>query len=165
MESRIGNWMKKNKEFELKAMKEGHKALYNLHITSSAVSKAIGDFLESFDLTAQQFNLLRILRGSGKEALCLKDVKERLVDRNSDVPRLVKRMELKGLIKRECDSCDKRQSNLTLDEKGIALLAKIDAKDNTFPYSLMSGISDSDFEKWNELTIKILNSIEIKNTN
>lgn len=158
----LGGEMNITSEYENNGIEQGHKALYNLHITSSAISKAFSDFLEPFDLTPQQFNLLRILRGAGEEALCLKDVKERLVDRNSDVPRLVKRMELKGLIKRECDSCDKRQSNLTLDNKGSDLLSKIDAKDKAFPYNLMGGLSTSDLEKWNELTLKILNSIDNK---
>jgi DNA-binding MarR family transcriptional regulator len=139
---------------------EGHRALYNLYITSSTLNKAFVDFLEPFDLTPQQFNLLRILRGADEDSLCLKDVKERLVDRNSDVPRLVKRMELKGLIKRKSDACDKRQSNLRLDVRGSELLAYIDKKDTEFPYSLVSGVSVEDLELWNQLTEKLLASIE-----
>jgi DNA-binding MarR family transcriptional regulator len=141
-------------------IKEGKEALYNLHVTQTAVAKSFTNFLTPFGLTPQQFNLLRIIRGAKQETVCLKDIRERLVDRSSDVPRLVKRLEVKGLIKREYDSLDKRQSNLSLDKEGSQLLKKIDEADPDFPYNLLGEVSHEDLKQWNSLTEKIKRAVE-----
>lgn len=101
------------------------KAVVNLIFTSNWLQARQTDFFKKFGITGQQFNILRILKGQYPKSISGTDIKARMLDRNSDVSRLLDRLVVKKLItKRTCPN-DKRASDVLITEDGLALLAEI----------------------------------------
>ena len=130
-----------------------HKALLNIYFTNSLLQSHYKDLMRPFDLTPQQFNVLRILKGQYPESVRIGLVKERMIDRNSDMTRLVQRLNQKGLIERITYPTDKRQFNLKITEKGIAVLEKLSEVVALFEDSL-KGLSAEELEQLNLLIEK-----------
>ena len=78
------------------------------------------------DLTEQQFNVLRILRGAGKEGLPTLTVAERLIEQTPGITRLIDRLENKGLVRRDRPDQDRRQVYCLITKQGLDLLLKLD---------------------------------------
>jgi DNA-binding MarR family transcriptional regulator len=102
------------------------KAIINVVYTANLFQARLAQLLKPFGLTLQQFNILRILRGQHGNPIALYEVKNRMIDRNPDVSRIVDRMVRKGLIERAICPSDKRQADLRLLPKGEAILAATD---------------------------------------
>ena len=80
---------------------------------------------EPEDISDQQFNVLRILKGGPREGYLVKDLRSRMIYRFADVPRLVNRLEARGLVKRCENPADRRGSRVQLTAKGQALEARL----------------------------------------
>ena len=78
--------------------------------------------LKEFGLTHEQYNVLRILKGKHPEQMCVRNIACRMIERSSNVPRIIDRLELKKLVKRSTSAFDKRETVMTLTQSGIALL-------------------------------------------
>ncbi len=78
------------------------------------------------DLTEQQYNVLRILRGAGKEGIPTLTVAERMIERTPGITRLMDRLETKGLVKRDRPSTDRRQVYCFITKSGLDLLSRLD---------------------------------------
>jgi MarR family 2-MHQ and catechol resistance regulon transcriptional repressor len=137
---------------------EKQKALINLLYTYGWVIEKIRDFLSKDDITHQQFNILRILRGSQPNPLSTLQIRERMLDRMSDTSRIVDRLVIKGLVKKSICSKDKRLVDVVITEKGQKLLKKIDTEVDHVA-SIMGNLSDEEAIQLNELLDK-LRSIE-----
>lgn len=103
------------------------KAIVNLLFTYGWVLEKIKDFLSQEDVTPQQFNILRILRGSHPKPLSTLRIRERMLDKASDTSRIVDRLVLKELVHKRTCSKDKRLVDVTITEKGRELLSRLDA--------------------------------------
>ena len=104
---------------------EQQKAIINLIYTYNWTTEKLKNILDRQDVTMQQFNILRILRGSDKPLSTLQ-IRERMLDKMSDTSRIVDRLVLKGLVKKTiCDS-DKRLVDVIISDKGKKLLMKLD---------------------------------------
>ena len=100
-----------------------HKGLINLTYTTKQLSYEFFQALKKHGIAEQQYNVLRILRGFRSEApLCVGFIKERMLDKDSDVSRIVDRLFEKGLLTRKENSEDRRQKTVEITEKGLALL-------------------------------------------
>jgi DNA-binding MarR family transcriptional regulator len=106
-----------------------HKALLNLIYTSNWLQNKQQNFFKEFGITGTQFNILRILRGQHPNSISATEIKSRMLDQNSDVSRLLDRLELKQLITKHVCPEDKRASNVYITEPGIELLNVIDRKE------------------------------------
>jgi DNA-binding MarR family transcriptional regulator len=105
-----------------------HKAVLNLLYTASWLEGRNQDFFKLFGITNQQFNILRILRGQHPNKISGAEIKSRMLDRNSDVSRLLDRLIAKKLaVKSQCPN-DKRAADVVITEKGLQLLKQIDDK-------------------------------------
>jgi DNA-binding MarR family transcriptional regulator len=103
---------------------EYHKGLINLAYTTRMLSYQFYSELKKYDITEQQYNVLRILRGFRSEApLCIGFIKERMLDRDSDVSRLVDRLYKRKLVMRYEDKTDRRKKTVEITEIGLALLS------------------------------------------
>lgn len=102
------------------------KAVLNLLYTVSWLTHRQQSFFKRFGTTAQQFNILRILRGQAAVGISAKEIKKRMLDRNSDVSRLLDRLALKGLVERRLCPNDKRAADVFITPGGMTLLSKID---------------------------------------
>lgn len=107
---------------------EVHKAGLNILYTAWWLKTAISKELKEYGLTHEQFNVLRILKGKYPEQMCVKDVSNRMIERNSNVPRIVDRLEMKKLVKRATSEEDKRETVMTLTQAGISILESSSAR-------------------------------------
>jgi DNA-binding MarR family transcriptional regulator len=96
--------------------------------SQNVIADAFNDILKSFDLSVEQFNVLRILRGQkGKPAnMCI--IQERMIAKTSNTTRLVDKLLLKGLVNREVCEENRRKMEITITKKGMELLAELDPK-------------------------------------
>jgi len=100
-----------------------HKGLINLTYTAKQLSYEFFQSLKKYGLAEQQYNVLRILRGFRSEApLSVGFIKERMLDKDSDVSRIIDRLFEKGFLNRTENPNDRRQKSVEITETGLALL-------------------------------------------
>ena len=102
------------------------KALLNLLLTYGWAIEKIKNFVSQEDITHQQYNILRILRGAHPQPLSTLQIRERMLDKMSDTSRIVDRLILKELVQKATCSKDKRLVDVTITEKGQTLLRRLD---------------------------------------
>jgi len=105
---------------------EYQKATINLIYTFNWMNERIKHLLDKYDITPQQFNILRILRGAGKPISTLQ-IRQRMLDKMSDTSRIVDRLLKKGLVQKVVCEGDRRLVDVTISESGLELLERLDA--------------------------------------
>ena len=119
--------MKIEEEIKQQKFLSGHqKALINLLYTASWLQGRQQDFFKPFGITAQQFNILRILKGQHPKSISATEIKARMLDRNSDVSRLLDRLVAKALISKKACPNDKRATDVNITDTGLQLLSNLD---------------------------------------
>jgi DNA-binding MarR family transcriptional regulator len=103
-----------------------------------------------YGISPQQYNVLRILRGSSPKPLMLSDISSRMIDKNSNATRLVEKLRLKGFVKREVCENNRRQVDIVITSKGLDLLTEIDNATDTWGESFKS-ITKSEAEALNNV--------------
>lgn len=103
-----------------------HKAAVNIIYTSNWLMDIHAKVIKPYNITVQQFNILRILRGQYPKVVNLKLIKKRMLDKMSDVSRLVERLREKGLVNRQICPSDRRHMDVFITEKGLNLLQTLD---------------------------------------
>lgn len=116
----------KSNRFRGEVQKAGLNILYTAWWIRTMVSKE----LKEFGLTQEQFNVLRILKGKHPEYMCVRDVACRMIEKNSNVPRIVDRLELKKLVRRNTSASDKRETAISLTASGLELVEMASEKVN-----------------------------------
>lgn len=117
---------------EKEMMKSRHtgcpeEAVYlSLLRTAERLSRGVAETLSRSDLTPTQYNALRILRGAGNVGASCSEVSERMVTKDSDITRLLDRLEARGLISRERETKDRRRIMTRITEEGLRVLAELD---------------------------------------
>jgi len=118
-------------------LNQNQKAGLNILYTAWWLKTLISKELKQLDLTHEQYNVLRILKGKHPEQMCVKDIGCRMIERNSNVPRIIDRLVFKQLVERTTSSVDKRETVMTLTQVGMDILKKATrAVDNAFSSSL-----------------------------
>lgn len=107
---------------------EYHRVAINLLFTSSWLYNLNAGLLKPHGLTPEQYNVLRILRGSHPKKLMLGEITNRMIDRGSNATRLVEKLRLKGLLTRDIPEKNRRQVEISITAKGLALLKNIDSE-------------------------------------
>jgi DNA-binding MarR family transcriptional regulator len=105
---------------------ERHKAIVNVIYTGNWLTNQHSQFLKDYDLSEQQFNILRILRGQGAKPASISLLKERMLDKMSDVSRLVERLRVSGFVERSICPHDRRAVEVVITKKGLRILDTID---------------------------------------
>ncbi len=103
---------------------ERHKATINILYSAYWLKSNFSNALKEHDLTMEQHNVLRILRGSHPTQMCVKEIGSRIVEKSSNVPRIVDRLVAKKLVKRAQSKEDKRETLISITEKGISAIDK-----------------------------------------
>jgi DNA-binding MarR family transcriptional regulator len=132
---------------------EYQKMAINLIFTTNWLYEKIGSILANEEITQQQYNILRILRGAEKPLSTLQ-IRERMLDKMSDTSRIVDRLLLKGLVEKNACLKDKRLVDITLSKKGKALVDSLDRYNEQIDKVLM-GISEQEAVQMNELLDKL----------
>jgi DNA-binding MarR family transcriptional regulator len=115
--------LKQNRPF---ATSSQEAAVSLLH-TADLVRRVLASVVGAEDVTLQQYNVLRILRGAGADGLPTLEIAERMVEQTPGITRLIDRLETKKLVIRERCSTDRRQVFCRITKGGLALLARLDA--------------------------------------
>jgi DNA-binding MarR family transcriptional regulator len=110
---------------------EFQKVLINIIHTNNYLVNKMNDVLKPYDITRQQYNVLRILRGRHPGHSTVLEIRERMLDKMSDASRIVERLRLKGLANREFGSKDKRSVEVTITQAGLNLLEQMEDNINS----------------------------------
>jgi len=135
---------------------EYQRAIINLIFTYNWTTEKLKHIFEKEDLTMQQFNILRILRGSEKPLSTLQ-IRERMLDKMSDTSRIVDRLIIKGLAKKVVCKTDKRLVDVSITEKGRKVLQKIDLQEDDME-KIIHTLSENEAKTLNKLLDKIRKS-------
>ncbi len=134
-----------------------HKGLINLSYTARLLSYEFIQSLKKHEITEQQYNVLRILRGFRAEApLSIGFIKERMLDKDSDVSRIVERLFEKEMVSRKENSADRRQKDIEITAKGLLLLdSMLDCEMQAD--KLLKNLTAEEIQEFNRLLDKIRN--------
>lgn len=144
-------------EEELKQSKfanEHQKVLVNILFTGSWLNGKNNSFLKKYNLSPEQFNVLRILRGSHPKPMRLADIAERMIEKNSNCTRLVEKLRQKKFVDRQLCESNRRQVDISITPQGLKLLTDID-KDNDLLLSFQKAISKSEAVELNRILDKL----------
>jgi DNA-binding MarR family transcriptional regulator len=105
---------------------EFQKLVLNISFTSSWLNSQFAERLKPFDITPHQYNVLRILRGKHPECYCNQEIAQRMIDKSSNVTRIIDKLLEKGLAIRTEDRGDRRLVSIIITGKGLNLLKDIE---------------------------------------
>lgn len=125
------------------------KLLINLQYTHNWAISKVKAFLSEFDLTVQQFNVLRIVRGQSPNPTTINLLRERMLDKMSDASRVVERLRRKGLIQRHKSEVDRRSVEVKITDEGLRVLERVD-NHYEFLDNLLSNISTEQAKYMND---------------
>lgn len=132
---------------------EHHKVMVNMLYTNNHLEERSREFLKQQNLSLQQYNILRILRGA-KRPLSTMQVRERMLDRMSDTSRIIDRMVAKGLVGKKQNENDKRLVDITITEKGLKILEELDKKNDELE-SIATTLTADEAKMLNDLLDKL----------
>jgi DNA-binding MarR family transcriptional regulator len=128
---------------------EHQKLGINIMYTANWLNEKIAGILSQEDITQQQYNILRILRGADKPLSTLQ-IRARMLDKMSDTSRIVDRLVAKELVEKNTCPTDKRLVDVVLSKKGLIVVEKLDQLNHHLD-SLMKGISEKEANIMNQL--------------
>ena len=133
----------------------GEEVVVALLRTADLVRRIVARTLEPYDITPQQYNVLRILRGAGEQGLPTLEIAERMLEQAPGVTRLVDRLEAKGLVRRERCRQDRRQVLCWLTSPGLALVERLDAPIESADLEAVANLSAEEQEQ----LLRLLNAV------
>lgn len=134
-----------------KPLSPEQEVLLTIERTADAFHRKIVEFLKPHGLSTTQYNVLRILRGAGKDGLPCGAIAERMVTRDPDITRLLDRMEKMGYIGRARGNVDRRVVRVTITASALKLLKDLDKPLQEFGIGLVRNLSKSQMEQLVEL--------------
>ena len=147
-----------NIEEEIKQQKkftdEFEKAVVNLLYTSSWLYNLNAARLKEYGVTPEQFNVLRILRGSYPKPMMLSEISNRMLDKASNATRLVEKLRQKSLVKREICADNRRQVDISITEAGLGILTAIDNGCQEWMHSVKN-LGNADARELNRILDKL----------
>ena len=131
------------------------EVVLNVMRTAGALRQGTTELLKPYDLSAPQYNVLRILRGAGDEGLPCSEVGDRLVSRDPDVTRLLDRLEKRGLIERGRSEADRRVVTATITKNGTELVNELDTPVTEMHASQLGHMKKKEMKKLVNLLEKV----------
>lgn len=131
-----------------------HKAVINITYTYGWLSNSFRCRFEKHNLTQQQFNVLRILRGQYPNPATINMIKERMLDKMSDASRIVDRLIQKGLVSRCTNNKDRRAVDIQISQAGLEVLSKMDEEFKTRDL-LKNNLTEEEAGKLSDLLDKL----------
>jgi len=131
------------------------KTVLNISITSILQKDEILGALKPFDISIEQFNVLRILRGKKGEPTNLQDIQERMISKMSNTTRLVDKLILKGYVERFICEKNRRKVDIYVTENGLNVLKELDPIVEKIEEALTSNLSEQELIELNILLTKL----------
>jgi DNA-binding MarR family transcriptional regulator len=137
-----------------KFVSEHQKAAINVLYTGSWIYSGNASRLKKHNVTPEQYNVLRILRGSHPGKLMLAEITSRMIDKSSNATRLVEKLRQKGLVKRELCESNRRQVDISITDKGLNLMKAIDSEEGGW-IDTLKNLSKAEAAELNRLLDKL----------
>ncbi len=134
------------------------KTLLNLTITNQILTETFSEILKPYDLSNEQFNVLRILRGQENQILNMQSIQERMLAKTSNTTRLVDKLLLKDFVTRNVCSSNRRKIEIKLTGKGFDILDKLDPKIELYDATLSLKLNITELQQLNILLDKLRKS-------
>ena len=131
------------------------KTVLNITYTQNIIGEKFTETLKPFDLSPEQFNVLRILRGQKGNPANMYLLQQRMLAKTSNTTRLVDKLLLKGLVTREICPENRRKMEVLITAKGLALLEEVDPKVEQFETVFIQNLNAQEIETLNALLEKI----------
>ncbi len=142
--------MNLEQEIKQKAFRsEQSKLIVNLIYTYNQLKSRIATVLKNEGITMQQYNVLRIVNGSGEEGITTSEIRERMLDKMSDASRMVDRLEAMQLVVKRRDRDDRRVIHVFLTEKGQRLIFRLMEQETID--QLANGVKEESAQQLNKL--------------
>ncbi len=133
---------------------ECHRAILNIFYTYHWLVERLRTILKPFGITMQQYNILRILRGQQRQPIGIQEIQRRMLDKSSDVSRLVDRLVRRKLVTRTESQADRRRKEVVITEQGLRLLERLDPQIQAMD-QVCRTLSDREVQLLNELLDKL----------
>lgn len=130
------------------------KTILNMLYTTNCVTERTHEVLKKSDLSAEQYNVLRILRGQKGNPINMSNIQERMLAKSSNTTRLVDKLLLKNLVKREVCENNRRKMEVTITTNGLAILEELDPLIDAIEHQFAANLSKEELEHLNILLEK-----------
>ncbi|WP_442787464.1 MarR family winged helix-turn-helix transcriptional regulator [Flavobacterium suncheonense] len=137
-----------------KALSPSKKTVLNILYTQNIVSEKFAEVLKPYDLSSEQYNVLRILRGQNSKPTNMCSIQERMLAKTSNTTRLVDKLLLKDLVTREICAQNRRKMEITITQKGLDLLAELDPQVEQHEALFGQNLTQDELEQLNNLLEK-----------
>lgn len=131
------------------------KTVLNISYSGVWMKEAVTSALKPFDISVEQFNVLRILRGQQGESVNLQDIQERMISKMSNTTRLVDKLILKGYVERFICAENRRKVEIFITKNGLKLLTDVDPIIEQTETQLTSTLNQQELETLNQLLTKL----------
>ncbi|WP_298392607.1 MarR family transcriptional regulator [Flavobacterium sp.] len=133
------------------------KVILNIMYTQIVISEKFNELMKPYDLSSEQYNVLRILRGQKGKPANMSLIQERMIAKNSNTTRLIDKLLVKELVTREVCPNNRRKMEILITAKGLALLTELDPKVIDYENLLANNLSENELQNLNELLEKYRN--------
>ena len=131
------------------------KTIVHLMYIGDYILNEINTALKPYQISNQQYNVLRILRGQKGNPVSLSDVQSRMIHKNSNTTRLIDKLEVKKLVKREVDTTNRRKVKIQITKEGLSTLTKLDPIIDHLEAEILKRMELKDHDVLNEYLEKI----------
>ena len=131
------------------------KAVLNIIYTQNDINERLIEILKPYDLSNEQFNVLRILRGQKGNPANMCVIQERMLAKTSNTTRLVDKLLLKEFVTRKVCKENRRKIEVLITEKGLSVLKELDPKVVDYEKNIVANLTTNELEQLNNLLEKI----------
>jgi DNA-binding MarR family transcriptional regulator len=136
------------------ALDDAKKVLLNLMYAQNVIVDKLNELLKPYDVSPEQYNVLRILRGQKGSPVNMRDIQERMLARNSNTTRLIDKLLVKNHVTREICPLNRRKMEILITAKGLSLLEELDAKVTAYEQTFASNLTTNELQYLNQLLEK-----------
>jgi len=131
------------------------KAVINVLFTYGIINKTLNDVLKPFDISIQQFNVLRILRGQHEKPISLETLQELMINKMSNTTRLIDKLIKKKYVKKNINKTNRRKIDITITHEGLKLLDIVDAIIESTEKKIIGSLTDEETQELIRLLGKV----------
>ena len=131
------------------------KVILNITFTRNHLGDNFNDLLKPYEISSEQYNVLRILRGQKGKPINMQDIQERMITKNSNTTRLIDKLLLKDMVERNICPSNRRKIEITITTKGLETLQELDPLIENHEATVTQNLSSEELEQLNYLLEKI----------
>jgi len=136
---------------------DAKSVILNVMHTQNIISEKFNELLKPYDLSGEQYNVLRILRGQKGNPANMSVIQERMIAKNSNTTRLIDKLLLKNLVTREVCPANRRKIEVLITQKGLELLKELDPKVLEHEKKFATNLTKEELKNLNDLLEKYRN--------